>query len=356
MRINPTRDYKPSGRFVPGRGPKPCSLMFVGKAPGKDEDRTGQCWVGNDGQELWRYIWRELHLTEEDVYVTNLVKHYVPQDKDPTPADIARDKHILVEELRTVAPRFVCTLGSWASRYFLGRVDMGVVNGVPHTRNHRVVVPVVHPAAGLHSTEFQALTWYGMKQLGRVMRGEISEQEPIDEHPQPLYELMDFSTSEVRSDVSVDTEGNKENPWCLSLSQMSGMGWVSKPPVQVGKISGQVTLHNSMWDLGVLRAMGIELDDDQFHDTMVMAYELGIEPQGLKELALRHLGMKMSSYKEVIGEAGMMLEVDYLRRVGEWLNRHYPSGSTKSSPMLNQARRLISGNVGTKSARTFHKR
>jgi uracil-DNA glycosylase family 4 len=309
-------------RYVGGDGKVPCDLMLIGEGPGREEDKKLRPFVGQSGKELWRYLWQACHMTREEVYVTNLVKYRVPNDEDPTDEDIRRDANELAEELARVSPVFIATLGRHSSRMFLGDVDMEVVHGQPHIVRGCVIVPIIHPAAGLHSTEFQAQIAWDFQQLALAMAGKIPLEPPKDAHPNPSYTVNGGCS--ITQDAAVDTEGSKENPWCLSWSTEAGRGRVVREGPAFFK---HIILHNAMHDLAVLRAMGARFET--FDDTMEMAYLLEIEPQGLKALGKRHCGMEMQSYKDVVSGVGNKLAHEYLNKAIEWLSKRSKNESNE---------------------------
>jgi hypothetical protein len=137
-----------------------------------------------------------------------------------------------------------------------------------------------------------------------------------DQYPDTHYgEILNPVTC-IDEIVAVDTEGYLNDPWMLTMSVKSGDALMSRSAVG---FQGRVVLHNSMHDLGVLRAMGVELGDDQFDDTMILAYLLCVEPQGLKELAYRLCGMRMDSFSEITAPDNQVLAVEWLLKAAEWL-------------------------------------
>src|SRR5207249_11481962 len=120
-----------------------------------------------------------------------------------------------------------------------------------------------------------------------------------------LYRLA--TTANISGPLpAVDTEGFASDPYCISYSSGSGKAEVVlAKDITPGQVlpggMDKITLHNSMWDLGVLRAMGFKVRSDGFDDTILMARLLLLEPVGLKDLALRHCGMAMREYSEVVG-------------------------------------------------------
>lgn len=109
-------------------------------------------------------------------------------------------------------------------------------------------------------------------------------------------------------EIGIDTEGTPKDVWGMSLSVEPGEAEVARCKDHDGllpftPIAGcQYIFHNYMWDAQVLAAKGIEIDEDSFHDTMLMAYLLGVEPQALKDLAERHLGRIRKTYEETVGK------------------------------------------------------
>lgn len=342
-----TKPYVSRGTFVPGEGPVPCDLMLIGEGPGAEEDKYGRPWVGKAGRELWRYLFQSTHRTRTSVYATNLVKYRVPEDGDPTPDDIARDAPILAQEVQDVAPEIIVCLGRWSVRRFLGDVDMEVCHGIPRLVGHRCIMPIIHPAAGLHSTEFQGTIAWDFEQLAKLLRGEIEpygEGGPVDERPNTDYFEADGFT--MIADAAVDTEGSVRKPWCVSFTGTPGMACCNR----IGGVDFRhIVLHNALHDIGVLRATNCSYDT--FDDTMIKAYLLCVEPQGLKALAKRHCGMEMSSYDELVAHANRMKAHQYLRKVLGWLNKQSIKEQSASSTTSSRSRKRTSGRGGRKSSR-----
>lgn len=338
-------------RFVAGEGPKPCDLMFIGEGPGWEEDKYGRPFVGKSGRELDRYILHHLYRGRDSVYVTNLVKYRVAGDGDPSMEDVRRDAATLEQELEDVKPDVVVTVGQHSSRYLLGDVDMEVVHGIPRFVTSRgfVVHPIIHPAAGLHSTEYQALTYWDFQQLKKLLDGEIEPNPPEDGYPDPHYYLHNINSIFLRT-AAVDTEGSIKNPWCITATNNPGNAiCIRKGNVQFD----HVVLHNSMHDIGVLRSMGATYET--FDDTMVMAYLLCVEPQGLKPLAKRHCGMEMMSYEEVIGAADKWKKLQWIMGACGWLSKDLPNESTESRKTSKKGRKSTSADAGKKSKKTSKK-
>lgn len=343
-----TTKYVSRGTFVPGEGPTPCDILIVGEGPGKDEDKWGRPFVGKSGKELNRYLWHSCQRTRTSVYVTNLVKYHVPGDGDPTPEDVARDSSILDAEIADTNPEVIVTLGRFSTRRFLGDVNMEVCHGVPRFVDDRCIFPIYHPAAGLHSTEFQALIYWDFEQLGKLLRGENVEWAAEDEVTKPDYRKLLYGANIVPGLAAVDTEGSTAKPWCLTWSQTPGMAACDRQGAQDFQ---HIVLHNAMHDIGVLRAMKVNYES--FDDTMIMAYNLCVEPQGLKALALRHCGMEMNDYSELVAEPNRRYAIDYLvKALGVVCDSQLSSASSESSKTATRSRKPTRAKGGKKCVRT----
>lgn len=286
------------GIRVPGDGPRPAKLLIVGERPGINEPKAGHPFIGMAGQELDRYLQLSGH-RRSDCFVTNLVKDY--RDEDPEEWEIMRDSEELNEEIRSVSPQLIVPVGRFAIRHFLGDVDVEQVHGLLHlTDDWGPVYPCFHPAAGLHSPDsiqFIHSDFVGLRDpWGRLC--------PIDTDP-PNY--LGYWPPIHSLPLSIDTEGLRGSPWCLTHSQRQGMATLLRTgdarlrhiQAYCDQPTSQVILHNSMHDLGVLEDLGVTVP--RFIDTMVLSYLLCLEPQGLKALAYRLAGMSMDSYEEVVG-------------------------------------------------------
>ncbi len=342
MIANPCAICPSGGKLcVPGRGPQGAAVMLVGEAPGKDEEKYGKCWIGKAGKELENYLTMVSRIDPNSVYLTNLVKMHPPHDRDPKLNEIAACSSILKQELSVINPRIIATLGRYSTQWFLGKdVSLERCHGMPVESNGRIVVPMYHPAAGLHNTSLMTQIMYDFEVLGRVVRGQQEVMATCDAHDRAEYRLAK-EAAEVEdylfsaSKVAIDTESVKSatpdgrwwgetEPWCVSLSVMPGTALVVMArdmdmirTVGSGLSDGYTTtiIHNAMYDLPILEQMGIRVGN--MYDTMVMAYLTQSLPQGLKDLAYRLCGMEMNSYEEMVADAGSINAIKYLQEVAD---------------------------------------
>jgi DNA polymerase len=137
-------------QVVFGVGDPEADLMFVGEAPGRDEDLQGIPFVGRSGQLLDRLLAEEIGIGREAVYIANVVKCRPPDNRDPKPDEIAACRPYLEEQVALVAPKVVVTLGNFATRLLLD-TDQGItrLRGRAYPMGDTQLVPTFHPAAAL---------------------------------------------------------------------------------------------------------------------------------------------------------------------------------------------------------------
>ncbi len=135
--------------FAGGR--PPADLMFVGEAPGRDEDRQGYPFVGRSGQ-LLRDLIADVGVDRSRVVIANVLKCRPPGNRDPLPEEVTRCRWWLRRQVHLVDPAVICTLGAVATRWALGQqASVTRVRGQRFTVSGRTVVPTFHPSAALRS-------------------------------------------------------------------------------------------------------------------------------------------------------------------------------------------------------------
>jgi DNA polymerase len=156
--------------LVFGEGNPDCEVLFIGEAPGENEDIQKRPFVGRGGQLLRENI-RAIGWKEEDVYITNIVKRRPPANRDPYPEEIEAYKPYLTRQIEIINPKIIVPLGRFAMNYFLpeakitrdqGRAfrvalssELPTPNPEPQTTNpiYTLIVPILHPAAALRGNE-----------------------------------------------------------------------------------------------------------------------------------------------------------------------------------------------------------
>jgi uracil-DNA glycosylase len=147
--------HETRGKTVFGAGDANAELMFVGEAPGAEEDRQGLPFVGRAGQ-LLNQLLEEIGLSREEVFIANVLKSRPPGNRDPQPLEIEACQPFLFEQVRLIEPKVVCTLGNFATKLLTGSpTGITKVRGTPqlHELGGRPVflLPLLHPAAALRT-------------------------------------------------------------------------------------------------------------------------------------------------------------------------------------------------------------
>ena len=146
--------------FMDGKGTT--GLLFVGEAPGADEDRIGLPFVGRAGQLLTDIITKGMGLSRDDVRIANVLKCRPPGNRDPTGPEKETCTPWLERQIELTDPRAIVPLGKHAANFLLGlapETPMGATRGRVHVRNGRTIVPTFHPAYLLRSPGEKKECW-----------------------------------------------------------------------------------------------------------------------------------------------------------------------------------------------------
>lgn len=157
-------------RTVPGSGPAPCDLMFVGEGPGQREDELGLPFVGRSGQFLDELL-ASIGRSRRDVYVTNVVKCRPPANRDPQPDEIAACADFLDRQIAGVRPRVIATLGRFSmARWFPGE-RISRIHGQARSFDGLTIIPMYHPAAALRDGSLRAVMRQDFAQIPHLLTG-----------------------------------------------------------------------------------------------------------------------------------------------------------------------------------------
>ncbi|HTY41335.1 MAG TPA: uracil-DNA glycosylase [Thermoanaerobaculia bacterium] len=149
--------------IVFGQGNPSAELMFVGEAPGRDEDEQGLAFVGRAGQLLTKII-EAIGRKREDVFIANVLKCRPPNNRNPEPDEVAACRPFLDEQIRLIAPRVIVTLGTFAAQAILETDEsIGRLRGRWRAARGVRVMPTFHPAFLLRSPERKKDVWEDMK-------------------------------------------------------------------------------------------------------------------------------------------------------------------------------------------------
>jgi DNA polymerase len=149
--------------IVFGQGNPKADLMFVGEAPGADEDEQGLAFVGRAGQLLTKII-EAMGRKREDVYICNVLKCRPPNNRNPESDEVASCRPFLEEQIRLISPKAIVTLGTFAAQALLETDEpIGRMRGRWRTAHGTRVMPTFHPAFLLRSPERKKDVWEDMK-------------------------------------------------------------------------------------------------------------------------------------------------------------------------------------------------
>ncbi len=137
-------------QLVFGDGNPDAELVFIGEAPGKNEDLQGKPFVGAAGKFLNEML-EMIGLKRDDVYITNIVKYRPPDNRDPLPEEKQVFLKYLESQLEVIQPALAVTLGRHSLNCFLPDLQISQVHGQPKRYRGRVYLPLFHPAAALYN-------------------------------------------------------------------------------------------------------------------------------------------------------------------------------------------------------------
>ncbi|MFO7691991.1 MAG: uracil-DNA glycosylase [Vicinamibacterales bacterium] len=159
-------------QIVFGAGNPRAELMFIGEAPGHDEDSQGVPFVGRAGQLLTKII-EAIGLTRDEVYIANVIKCRPPGNRNPEPDEVASCEPFLLRQVQIIKPQVIVALGTFAAQTLLRTNDpISRLRGKVFRYGAARLVPTFHPAYLLRSPERKREVWEDMKKVRALLRGE----------------------------------------------------------------------------------------------------------------------------------------------------------------------------------------
>lgn len=148
-----------------GVGSHETKVMFIGEAPGRDEDAKGEPFVGRAGQLLTKIL-AAIDLRREDVYITNILKCRPPKNRDPQESEVRCCEDYLKQQIALIRPRYICALGRIAAQWLLQTdAPLGAMRAGEYHYEDIPVIVTYHPAALLRNSNFKKPCWEDMKKL-----------------------------------------------------------------------------------------------------------------------------------------------------------------------------------------------
>lgn len=170
--------------IVLGKGNLKAKILFVGEAPGANEDEQGLPFVGAAGKNLDKLL-AEVGLTLEDIYVTNILKCRPPENRDPLPEEIRAHTPWLIAQIKEMKPEVICSLGNYATKFFLAGLNPDEMDKQPgitsvHGKSRMIefdglkikLIPLFHPAAIIYNRRLLPLWQEDMN----IVKGEIAQK------------------------------------------------------------------------------------------------------------------------------------------------------------------------------------
>ncbi|MGH9237508.1 MAG: uracil-DNA glycosylase [Vicinamibacterales bacterium] len=162
-------------QVVFGVGNPNADLMFVGEAPGADEDIQGEPFVGRAGQLLTKII-EAIDLQREDVYIANVIKCRPPGNRNPEPDEVEQCEPFLFRQIDIIKPRVIVALGKFAAQCLL-KTDAPItrIRGREFTYRDAVLIPTYHPAYLLRNPSAKRDVWEDMKKVRAILSQSADE-------------------------------------------------------------------------------------------------------------------------------------------------------------------------------------
>lgn len=178
---------------VPGEGPLNAKIMFVGEAPGFHEDQQGRPFVGAAGNFLESLL-KSINLTRKDVFITNVVKHRPPNNRDPQPEELAACRPYLERQIELIKPKIIVTLGRYSMELAFSGVTISRIHGQPKKVGDIVYFPMFYPAAALHQARYRSMIEADMQKIPQILADleSVEQEEERNDSGAPPEQLSLF--------------------------------------------------------------------------------------------------------------------------------------------------------------------
>lgn len=190
--------YKGATKGVPGEGPATAEIMLIGEGPGFHEDQQGRPFVGAAGKFLDELL-AHINLKRSDIFITNVVKHRPPNNRDPFPEEIEACRPWLDQQIALIQPQVIVTISRFAMARWFPNEKISTIHGKAKRFGNLMVVPMFHPAAALHNENLKPLLIQDFKKLPGYIEdakknraGSVPAPEPKKEDPPPPQQLKMF--------------------------------------------------------------------------------------------------------------------------------------------------------------------
>jgi len=168
---------KTRNRSVPGKGNFKADVIFVGEAPGKNEDVEGEPFIGIAGKKLSIAL-ENAGITRNEVYITNIVKCRPPKNRVPTTTERNTCQNYLEKEIEIIKPKIICILGNTAFNSVLNGNEITKFRGKIARKNNQLYFLTIHPAATIYNQKLIKMLKKDMKKLFKLTK-ELKNQKEI---------------------------------------------------------------------------------------------------------------------------------------------------------------------------------
>lgn len=328
---------------IPPDGPEHADILFIGEAPGKDEDlqarkfAPGRPFIGKTGEEVDRHYLPLAGLRRPSVMFHNAIcclpastgGKLDPTSKKDRALLEACASHSLYPLIERMQPKLLVPLGSFACRAVCPDVHLELGHGIPTQTPWGIpAFPMYHPALGIHEPKKMLYIRTDWHRLRGYLDGSLLL--PTDDYPEPDYQEVTH-VEELELDPTLPLAGDTEStrrrePYCLTYSQHPGSGRLIRASRRdlltefqhrLEHWESEILFHNWLYDEPVTIAMGLRFPHKLMVDTMARVFHLGNLPQGLKALALRELGMTMEDFEDVVTPYSTERVMDYYRMAAQ---------------------------------------
>jgi DNA polymerase len=175
------RLFQAATQGVPGEGPARADIMMIGEAPGFHEDKQGRPFVGAAGRFLEDLL-ATINLKRSDIFITNVVKHRPPENRDPLPDEIEACRIWLDRQIEVIQPKVIVTISRYAMARWFPNEKISAIHGKARRFGSQVVVPMFHPAAALHNQALRPVLIEDFKKLPKYIQ-DASQAPPAEPAP-----------------------------------------------------------------------------------------------------------------------------------------------------------------------------
>jgi uracil-DNA glycosylase len=177
---------------VPGEGPENAEIMFIGEAPGWNEDKQGRPFCGQAGQFLDKLL-ASIDLDRKKVYICNVIKTRPPDNRDPSPIEIQNCAPWLDKQLEIIKPKMIVTLGRYSMAKFFPGKSISKIHGTAEKKGGVLYFAMYHPAAALHQGNLRQVIEEDMKKIPKILaeNNNLQEEKPKATEP-PVKQLNMF--------------------------------------------------------------------------------------------------------------------------------------------------------------------